>query len=440
MRYAGLLIVLCISVSAGQMIVFESEIEELQPLGSTGFLMISSLEDSPDITSVSRLDQEASILWSTALNMKYIYMLHAQESIILVMGKEPIEQGYQVCINELDRNTGEVLSENTYPDSLIGCVTDCIELPDGQILIFGGNGVYSLNPDMTVEYIATLPEITGVEGASLMADGNLEVAGSIFGEQLILLWITREGALIDIEDWGLISGAHYSMQPSNTAILVAWQPYYEYDQDNPARISFRSVMSSPGENLFTYTVYDSFISCATDNRNLIIVRKVSSGTLCIEKFQDTGDLVWTNEIDIPMGDYSYAYLRSIVPCDSGFALAGYLHSYDIGKLSFILFLDDQGDIIQEADPADYLNLSFSPNPFGGSGILKATLDVYGTISIDVIDLSGRLVHSFGPVTQAGEVAFTIEDLPSGIYLINALYDGISGISLTGTLKVICINP
>ena len=72
MRYAGLLIVLCISVSTGQMIAFEAEIEELQPLRNTGFLMISSLEDSPDITSVSRLDHEATILWSTELNISDI--------------------------------------------------------------------------------------------------------------------------------------------------------------------------------------------------------------------------------------------------------------------------------------------------------------------------------------------------------------------------------
>jgi|GEM_PF-4553586 len=70
MKYAGLLIVLCISVSIGQMIVFESHIEGLQPLEGNGFLMISSLEDSPDSTSVSRLDQAAGILWSTALNMR----------------------------------------------------------------------------------------------------------------------------------------------------------------------------------------------------------------------------------------------------------------------------------------------------------------------------------------------------------------------------------
>ncbi len=437
MKFSGLIILWCFSVSVGQIILFESEIELLQPLGTDGFLMIQEI--SSDSTSVSRLDQDANVLWSTVMELKSINGLHEQDSTILALGQVSTAQGYRACINELDRNTGDVISENTYSDSIIGYIADCIELPDGQILLFGGNEVFNLYPDMTIECIDTLPEITVTAGASLMADGNLEVAGTIMGENLWFFWITPEGELIDSDDRDLINEVSYGMQPSNTASIVI-SPWSLSGPLDYKYFSLRSVMSPPGEYLFTEKVYDYSVSCVTEDRNTIIVRKVSSCTFSIEKFQETGNSVWTNEIDIQTGDYPYAYLRSIVQSDSGFALAGYLHGYSIGTQHFILFLDDQGRLNQNPEPSDCLSLSFSPNPFRGNGILNAALDILGTISIDVIDLSGRLAGSFGPVTGAGNITFTIEDLPSGMYLINALYDSFDGISLSETLKVICINP
>lgn len=437
MRFSGLIILWCFSVSVGQIVLFESEIELLQPLGTDGFLMIQ--ENSSDSTSVSRLDQNANVLWSTVMELKSINGLHEQDSTILAMGNVFTAQGYRACINKLDRSTGELISENTYSDSLIGYISDCIELPDGQILLFGGNGVFSLNPDMSIERITTLPEITVTVGASLMADGNLEVVGTVIGENLWLLWITPEGELIYSEDRDLITDVSYGMQPSNTASIVIY-PWTSSGSSDFRYFTLRSVMSPPGENLFTEKVYDYSASCVTEDRYSIIVREVSSCTFSIEKFQETGNSVWTSEIDIQTGDYSNAYLKTIVKSDSGFALAGWLHDYSIGRQDFILFLDDQGRLNQDPEPSDCLNLSFSPNPFRGSGILNAALTILGTISIDVIDLSGRLVGSFGPVTGAGDIIFTIENLPPGMYLINALYDSFDGTSLSETLKIICINP
>ncbi|GMU87178.1 MAG: hypothetical protein AMXMBFR48_24190 [Ignavibacteriales bacterium] len=89
-------------------------------------------------------------------------------------------------------------------------------------------------------------------------------------------------------------------------------------------------------------------------------------------------------------------------------------------------------------PAEFALLQNYPNPFNPSTRMTADIPEAGNLNIEIYNITGeRAMVLFNGAVTPGQFSadFTPSDLPAGIYLARAVFQGVSGKSVSQTLKM-----
>ncbi|MCK5115230.1 MAG: T9SS type A sorting domain-containing protein [Candidatus Aegiribacteria sp.] len=156
------------------------------------------------------------------------------------------------------------------------------------------------------------------------------------------------------------------------------------------------------------------VACGMDNESGVLTR-----------LNNNGDLVWEKEYESCRLGYIYS------TADSGFVSTGIYTAVEPPDNDDILLLkvDSEGNceslgIETEPELNNAQLFPVYPNPFSESAIIRYALTESGAVSISVFDVSGRLVSSpVDCISAAGAYSFTMNDLPSGVYMIRMRVSG-----------------
>lgn len=128
----------------------------------------------------------------------------------------------------------------------------------------------------------------------------------------------------------------------------------------------------------------------------------------------------TDSLSITVPNGTSLDLEQVRYSESGFELCN--RSFEFGEVVTDCSPMSNANLDQTLENA---NLSISPNPFDDALRIDLDLKYESPISIQVADLSGRIVYEQQYLSQLGKSSFALDlgSLPSGVYLVQVYGDG-----------------
>jgi len=139
------------------------------------------------------------------------------------------------------------------------------------------------------------------------------------------------------------------------------------------------------------------------------------------KTDSLGNLIWVTTYGGTLHDWSNSVQQTL---DSGYIVAGYTISFGDPEGDVYLIKTDENGLVgvYEQDQKSKIEnrklLQNQPNPFQGSTVISYSMSGYGAVSLQVYDLTGRLVQTLVDEAQRPgvyHVRWHTKDTPSGVY-------------------------
>jgi len=169
---------------------------------------------------------------------------------------------------------------------------------------------------------------------------------------------------------------------------------------------------------------------------LLVAINQSQNEINIRCYEQAGALAWESTIEVPLGNFSDWALTSIVQLSDGYVLAGYFRQFGEENVWSLIFLDNEGSLIEDATPEFNFELSVSPNPILSNGSISCIASLPGELLVSIFDFQGRLVKSYMATYESGNLSLPVGTLPIGPYTVNAEFTSFQGIHTFQSLKFI----
>ncbi|MFO0361568.1 MAG: T9SS type A sorting domain-containing protein [Flavobacteriales bacterium] len=153
----------------------------------------------------------------------------------------------------------------------------------------------------------------------------------------------------------------------------------------------------------------------------------------ILKIDPDGNEIWYRKYAQTEDNWCFFY-DVIQTNDGGYFLTGSLFpEIDLSQDIWGLKLDDMGCLVPGCDTLVHVperdaswGVSIYPNPtsqFVNVYLSASSKQQLSTVSLELVDMQGRLVRQFAPHLTDTTYMMDVEDLPAGIYVLNVFADG-----------------
>ncbi|MFO0361567.1 MAG: T9SS type A sorting domain-containing protein [Flavobacteriales bacterium] len=153
----------------------------------------------------------------------------------------------------------------------------------------------------------------------------------------------------------------------------------------------------------------------------------------VAKLDPDGNQLWYRKYAQTAENWCY-FQDVIQTTDDGYLLTGSLYpEVDLTQDIWGLKLDDMGCLVPGCDTLVHVperdaswGVSIYPNPtsqFVNVYLSASSMQQLSTVSLELVDMQGRIVRQFTPHLTDTTYMMDVEDLPAGIYVLNVFADG-----------------
>ncbi|TET45521.1 T9SS type A sorting domain-containing protein [candidate division TA06 bacterium] len=347
-----------------------------------------------------KTDSLGNLLWDATYGDSSSYEIgssvqQTSDGGYIVVGRTMGPSSTNVYLVKAD-SLGNLTWDATYGDSLYQGGYSVVQTQDGGYIIAGSTYLFFGSDSSDVYLIKT--DSLGDTLWTKTFGGNLSDRGSSIQQ-------TQDGGYIiagATESFGAGSTDVYLIK-TDSAGTVLWDTTYGGSYADVGRSVYQTL---DGGYIITGVTGD------WPTWDVYLIRTDSGGILLWERTYPGGSF--------PDGGSSVQETS-----DGGYIIAGFTLSFGAGSYDiYLIKTDSLGQVlgIQERDPELKIEkrkpLQNKPNPFHGSTLISYSLPASAYVTLQVFDITGRLVETLVNETQergAHKVQWNSKDNPSGIY-------------------------